>query len=206
MIFDLDIMDKELQDKINRCILMHTLHINESSPNRKVLYGAGFFSSLKDLGIKAYKTVKDIFPKVTKELFQHAANAYRKLYGNEDTRPLYPGEFHYGLHNFTGPGTRIDLPNVRNATPYNDIDEASKVHDIEYYEAKKLPINKRAEAIHKADQKAIDAYNRYPREDGYKEALLGIAGKSFIDQLYSVVKGKPSTFYGGKERRKEKIK
>ena len=177
---------------------LERLHRKEQDPNKKIIYGAGFFSKLKDLGVKAFKKVKDMFPKSTKELFQHAANSYRKLYGKNTTRMLYPGEFHYGLHNYTGPGTRIDLPNVRNAIPYNNIDNASRTHDIEYMEAMQNPDPvQRALLVQAADQKAINEYNKYPNENGYRAAVNGILSKWRLEQLYSAIQGKPSTIYGG---------
>lgn len=145
--------------------------------------GSGLFSSIaKNAGLLGYKTL---------------ANIYRAKNGTKNTRPLEFGELHYGLHNFTGPGTRLDLPQVRNAKPYNDIDNCSKIHDLDYeYISKNYQGPERAKKIHEADQKAIDCYNKYKNEDGYKPALLGISGKLSLEQLLSNIKGAPSILYG----------
>jgi hypothetical protein len=39
---------------------------------------------------------------LAKSLFTKIANYYRRNYCNGKARPLYPGEYHYGCHNFTG--------------------------------------------------------------------------------------------------------
>ena len=114
---------------------------------------------------------------------------------NPLSRPLEKGEFHYGFHNYTGPGTRVDLH--PNAPPINNIDKASMVHDFDYVKAEQIrdPIA-RAKAVHDADLRAVREYNKYKTEDGYKPAMLGIAGKWGAEQALSFYKGKASTFYG----------
>jgi hypothetical protein len=129
--------------------------------------------------------------------YQIAANVYRKLFGRGRARPLLEGEYHYGLHNFTGPGTRIDLPEVRNFKPYNDIDDCSKQHDIAYLEADKLSPRSREAAIRQADIEAVDCYNKYPSEDGYNIARLGISGKMLAeDTVPGLVKAIAPKYFG----------
>jgi hypothetical protein len=154
------------------------------------------WNKVKDLGGKVWSGIKDVGAKYTpnfKASFQTIANAFRAK--NPASRPLEPGEFHYGFHNYTGPGTRIDLH--PNTPPINHIDKASMDHDYDYGDAAKIKDpTARARAVHEADMKAIKEYNKYPKEDGYKPAVLGIAGKWGAEQALSYFKGKDSTFYG----------
>jgi hypothetical protein len=88
--------------------------------------------------------------------FQAASNTYRayskKVEGKKNVRQLYDGEIHYGLHGYTGPGTRIDIPSVRNGTPFNNIDACSKTHDIVYEKIFQMPLGRaRQEAMRNAD-------------------------------------------------------
>jgi hypothetical protein len=95
------------------------------------------WKSAKDLGGKLIDRGKDIIGKYAPafmEGFRTIANAFRA--NNPLSRPLEPGEFHYGYHNYTGPGTRIDLH--PNSPPINHIDEASRIHDIEYGDAERI--------------------------------------------------------------------
>jgi hypothetical protein len=112
------------------------------------------------------------------------------------SRKLLDGEKHYGCHNFTGPGTRIDLPEVKNFKPYNNIDACSKQHDIDYMNNKGNPAG-----IHEADKKALACYDRYSNENGYIAARAGIGIKAAAEQGLSAVKGTPSTFYGGRRKK-----
>jgi hypothetical protein len=116
------------------------------------------------------------------------------------SRRLYEGELHVPLHNFTGPGTRMDLPEVRNFPPYNDIDACSKEHDLEYEKIKKMKgISKeeKAKLIKGADRKAIECYDKHKDEYGYSLAKAGISGKMSVENLLSIIKGKESVLYGG---------
>ncbi len=115
------------------------------------------------------------------------------------SRRLYEGEYHVPLHNFTGPGTRMDLKEVRDQEPYNSIDACSKVHDIEYGEIKRMNVSreKKSELIMDADRKAIECYNKTPHEYGYLAAKSGISGKLTFETLLSILMGKPTTLYGG---------
>ena len=150
------------------------------------LHGGGFFGNV-------FGKAKDA---ITGGL-NTALNAYRSAKCGPNSRPLYKGEMHYGCHNFTGPGTRIDLPEVRNAQPVNDIDACSKAHDLAYEAAKG-----NAAAIQQADKKCLDCYARYKDEDGYLPATAGIGGKYALEKAASFINGKPTTFYGGKMGRR----
>lgn len=104
------------------------------------------------------------------DIFEKASNVYRSQ--NQASRPLLPGEYHYGFHNFTGSGTRIDLPQVLNTKPVNDVDRVSKIHDIEMANAKT------AEDVERADQKAIEGYKKYKNQNGAAAALISIGQKT----------------------------
>lgn len=119
---------------------------------------------------------------VSSWLFQKGANIYRRNFCNGKARPLLDGEYHYGCHNFTGPGTRIDLPQVANYPPYNDIDACSRDHDIAYEKFKGNP-----EKIRQADEDAVRCYNKYPNENGYTAATLGINGKMALENVLPFV-------------------
>jgi hypothetical protein len=124
---------------------------------------------------------------IAKSLFMRVANYYRRNYCNGKARPLYPGEYHLGCHNFTGPGTRIDLPEVRNYAPYNDIDACSRQHDLDYYNAFKLPDAEKKKLIREADHRVIECYNKYPNESGYNASKLGINSKMGLENVIPIV-------------------
>lgn len=115
-------------------------------------------------------------------LFRKGANLYRRNYCDGKARQLLDGEYHYGCHNFTGPGTRIDLPEVSNYPPYNDIDNCSRIHDIEYEQYRGQP-----DKIRKADEDAIKCYNKYPDQNGYLVAKSGINGKMALENVLPIV-------------------
>ncbi len=112
--------------------------------------------------------------------YQVAANLYRKTACDSKARPLLDGEKHYGCHNYSGPGTRIDLPEVRNFKPYNNIDACSRQHDIDYFNSNKDP-----KKIKEADEKVLQCYDKYPNENGYKIAKLGIKSKTKLENTFS---------------------
>jgi len=140
-------------------------------------------------------------------VFQGTSNAQRFVSKNvlKDPRPiryLKQGEIHVPNHNFTGPGTRIDLPEVRNHAPYNNIDACSKVHDIEFNEIFKMPNGpEREQMIRNADIKAVECYRRYADEAGYSLAKNGINSKMALEDLspsvFNVVMGEA---YRGAQR------
>ena len=124
-------------------------------------------------------------------------NAYRKVACGGKARMLLAGEKHLGCHNFTGPGTRIDLAEVQNYKPYNGIDNCSRTHDLDYYNARHLKGADRALAVKKADEVAVACYDRNKNDSGYTAARAGISGKLMVENAYSAIKGKPSVLYGG---------
>ncbi len=132
------------------------------------------------------------------KLYKLAANEYRKRNCNGKARPLLDGELHLLCSNFSGPGTRIDLPYVRNYEPYNEIDKCSRTHDFNYEDIKRLKDPaERALEVQKADQKAIDCYDKHKDEGIYQIlAKAAIKGKLTIDKLISLLTGKPFTTYG----------
>ena len=148
------------------------------------------------LGSDAFEWVKENPDEIAKKawenrtkIFQYTSNAQRfvskNIKGNKQPiRYLEEGEIHLPNHNFTGPGTRIDLPAVRNFAPYNGIDDCSKTHDIEFNEIFKMPLGKeRSEKIRQADLKVLECYNKYPDVDGYRLAKLGINSKIKLEDL-----------------------
>lgn len=139
---------------------------------------------------------------IASSIYRKAVNAYinRVDPQHKKSRLLYDGEYHVPLHNFTGPGTRMDLKEVRDFPPYNGIDACSKTHDIQYGDIKHnqtLTKEQKAKAIMNADREAIECYNMHKNEYGYGPAKLGISGKLGVETLLSMLKGKPSTLYGG---------
>lgn len=122
--------------------------------------------------------------------FQGVSNAQRYYTKNytDETRPiryLYDGEAHVKNHSFTGPGTRIELPAVRNQEPFNEIDACSKIHDIEFNRLFKLPLGskERMEGIRKADRAALECYNKHKNAEGYRLAHGGINSKIILEEL-----------------------
>lgn len=145
---------------------------DECFQKKNQFIGEGLANHIKNIGLLA---------------FQKTANKLRKPNG-KTVRKLLKGEIHYGKHAFTGPGTRIDLQKVRNFPAYNNIDECSKQHDIEYQDAFNEPNKKkRQKMIRDADKKAIKCYNKYKNEDGYNVAKTGINSKMNIEKLSPAV-------------------
>lgn len=148
------------------------------------------------IGEDAFNFVKDNKEDIAKKayenrakIFQTVSNAQRFVSKNikKNPRPiryLKENEIHVMNHNFTGPQTRIDLPEVRNFKPYNNIDACSKIHDLEFHEIFKMPLGKeRSEKIREADRKVLACYDKYPNESGYTLAKLGINSKIRLEDL-----------------------
>lgn len=150
--------------------------------------------------------------------FRRVANAYRQFasrgadstsdFGFGRPRPLLDGEYHVGLANFEGPGTRIDLPEVREAKPVNWEDAAAKKHDLAYYNAAEqrrrgqITAEEAARRVHRADDDFIQELDEIRSSGRATEPYnsLGRAGietKGRIDQILSSIRGRPSTVYGG---------
>lgn len=105
-------------------------------------------------------------------------------------RLLYPNEFHVDYHSFTGPGTKLDEEvlytdnrragiKTRDMKPFNNIDRASKVHDLEYEQIfnSNLSVGDKMKLIRQADLKALEEYNKHRNEHGYDLAYNGILNK-----------------------------
>ena len=135
----------------------------------------------EDIAKKAYENKSKIF--------QYTSNAQRFVSKNIKRNPrpiryLKEGEIHVMNHSFTGPGTRIDLPEVRNFKPYNGIDACSKVHDIEFNEIFKMPLGReRSEKIREADRKVLACYDKHPNDSGFTLAKAGINSKIKLEDL-----------------------
>lgn len=100
--------------------------------------------------------------------YQLAANTYRSLFCGNKSRPLKEGEFHPFCANFEGPGTKINLPEVRNFPPFNDVDSVAKRHDLDYLEAFKLPEGQERQAlIRKADEKFLRDIEQFKDQEPY---------------------------------------
>jgi len=128
------------------------------------------------------------FADLGKSIFMKAANLYRRSFKDpKRVRQLLPGELHWKAHAFTGPGTRVDLKHIRDFPPFNNIDACSKQHDLDYVKAVELPDKERIDAINKADREAITCYNKYPKEDGYTAANLGINSKLTLAKVLPMV-------------------
>lgn len=127
------------------------------------------------------------------KVFQTISNGQRFVSKNilRDSRPiryLKDGEIHLPNHNFTGPGTRVDLPEVRHFKPYNNIDGCSKIHDLEFDEIFRMPPGpEREQLIRNADEKVIECYNQFPNESGYNLARMGINSKMGLEDLSPTV-------------------
>ena len=133
--------------------------------------------------------IKDGLYENRARIFQITSNAQRfvaKRRGNKKPiRYLEKNEYHVPLHNFTGPGTKIELDHVRNHLPYNEIDACSKVHDIEFDRLFKLPVGskERREGIRKADRVALACYAKYKGQEGFRLAYGGINTKILLEDL-----------------------
>ncbi len=141
------------------------------------------------------------------EIFRSAANLYRKIFCNGKARPLLRGEIHPGCQNFSGPGTRIDLQEVLNYPPYNDIDKCSKQHDIEYGVAfNEKDRKKREQMIRESDDKVLECYDKYKNQESYTASKTGIKSKITAEKLLpSFLSNKIFGKYkGGKKSKKSK--
>lgn len=133
------------------------------------------------------------------QLYQKMVNKYIDKLDPDHikSRPLHKGEFHIPLHNFSGPGTRMDLKEVRDMKPYNNIDACSKIHDEEYESIKELPLSQRPTAVIESDKKAVECYDKFPSEYGHDLAKTAIKGKITLESLLSLLHGQNKILYGG---------
>ena len=155
--------------------------------------GGDFFFELKGKGI-------------TEKIFRKLSNEYRKrAFPAGKARQLLEGEIHPTLPNFApnfcGPQTRIDLPEVRNFKPFNEVDAVCKQHDIDYLNASKQPDkNKRAELIREADEKMLKDLEKYKHVAGYTLAKLAIKGKIKVEDLLPQLSKLISPSHFGKKK------
>jgi hypothetical protein len=112
---------------------------------------------------------------IASKAYQYAANTYRKLACSNKARPLMDGELHPKCWNFCGPGTRIDLKEVQDTPPYDNIDAVCRDHDLDYYAAKGKP--DQPQLIRKADKKMLNSLEKYKNDSGYSLAKSAISGK-----------------------------
>lgn len=174
------ISDQDLVDEFNDLILdigeYHGYQFNKATINRVVNDN---LKNIRGSSLIPFKTI---------------SNIYRNNFCNGKARKLLKGEYHLGCHNFTGPGTRIDLPEVRNYPPYNDIDACSRQHDIDYSNSNNNP-----NLIREADEKVINCYNKYPNESGYSAAKLGINSKMKLEDVLPILVKSIAPKYFGKK-------
>lgn len=132
---------------------------------------------------------------IQKNIYKVMTNQLTK--NNKKSRPLYYGEMHpttfsngqFAHSNFLGPGTRIDLPEVRNFPPYNPADAAAKIHDITYeeiqklYDKKKITAAERERMIREADFVLIDELRKLSPMEFRDAGLLGMSTKVKLEDL-----------------------
>jgi len=115
-------------------------------------------------------------------LFQTAANIYRKVSCGKKARKLLDGENHPACYNYCGPGTRIDLPEVRNFPPYDNVDAICRVHDLDYEKAfNEKDQNTKMKQIREADDRMIASMKKIGKEANISS--LGIKLKKGIENL-----------------------
>lgn len=169
------------------------VHINNAPwvLNGQIMSGI-HASGCDNCGLKNFRKKKQGLEFEGAGPYQKVANVYRKLACKGKARPLLDGEYHYGCHNYTGPGTRIDM--YPNYPPYNNIDACSRQHDLDYSNAQGNP-----QLIRQADEKVIQCYNKYPNENGYNIAKLGINSKMALENaLPLLVKSVAPSYFGKK--------
>lgn len=124
--------------------------------------------------------------------FQVSANVYRKLRCGNKSRQLYDGEYHPLCSNYCGPGTRVDLPEVRNFPPYNEVDNVCRNHDLDYNEADKLQGEERYKKFREADEKMLRDLEQFKNIEPYysiaKKAIsLKVKGEDWIPFLSKLI-------------------
>ncbi len=163
------------------------------------------------IGDDVYYPMHKLYPKYGGEgldakTFQTASNAYRKLFYGPEARQLLEGELHPSIpvpFNFCGPGTRIDLPEVRNFKPYNEVDSVCKQHDIAYHDASGKP--NKAELIRQADKEMLKELEKYKDVAGSTLAKLAIQGKIGAENLLPSLIKKISPAHFGEEKKENEI-
>ena len=136
-----------------------------------------------------------------KKGYQFLDNIYRKNSCDGKSRDLEYGEIHPLCANFEGPGTRLDLPEVRNYPPYNDVDACAKTHDLEYEQIFIIDNeNEREGKIRQADNKFLNCIEPYKNEEPYYSiGKLGIQGKMSAEELIpTLTKAISGNYFGTK--------
>lgn len=161
---------KERRNRLHSAQFLWITITNRSPPQAPAQNGDGIYQSLQNIGRK--KAIKN---------------------GDKNVRLLLDGEMHLGApiySSYTGPGTRTDLPPIRNAKPVDPIDAISRIHDIEYGDIKRgaMTPNQKANAIRQADLKAIAGYERVKdapanRPGHYRIASQGLKAKIRAEDL-----------------------
>jgi len=203
---------KEIDNMKYRLANVYNVKINEEEINNiidKITKNKTNNKANKDKIIKGLKEIRDIFKPILNDetirimklnniypppaeiiggsiastIFKNVANLYRRNFCNGRARPLLDGEIHPSCFNYCGPGTRIDLPNVRNYPPYNDIDEICRTHDLEYERANNYEPADKEHLIREADEKMLRNIEQYPNEEGYNLAKLVIKAKNKLEDI-----------------------
>lgn len=180
---------EEFMDILNKIIDFHTIdyfqQLDINPPPKSILpyeLKYAYYPRTAEESIKG-----GFVKKALKKAFQKIANAYRRKFCQGRARMLFPGEYHLGCHNFTGPGTHIRDKKVRDFPAYNAIDECSKQHDIDYLHAVEGPEKDRKEAIKKADRDVLECYDKHKDVSGYNIAHRGINAKMKLDKVIPIV-------------------
>lgn len=141
--------------------------------------------------------------------FQLSSNAYRA--GDPKLRQLKYGELHYPTSNFMGPGTRIDLKEVRDFPPYDEADACAKKHDLDYLEATqkkkqgKIDDATYSALIRDADIKIMDCFKKAPRTNSTKAGESGIQTKMNLENILPMLVSVLAPDYKGSKEEFQKI-
>lgn len=191
-------IDNMIEDELKRDIIYGPVDRNRSLDNiiLETMYGP----IPEELKQQILGGIDFLYP--VKKAYEVLENQYRKRFCDGRARPLKYGELHPLCANFEGPGTRIDLPEVRNYPPYNKSDACSKQHDLAYEKASKEKDSKlREQIIRKADEEIIKCLSQIQDEEPYKS--LGLAGieskiklEDLIPTLTKLISGK--SYFGHK--------
>lgn len=120
---------------------------------------------------------------VANQIFKQSSNLVRKA--SPKSRPLFLGELHMPLHNYSGPATRLDLESVRKQEPFNGIDNCSKTHDLDYKRIGKIKsVKKRNKERRKADLKLIKCYSKNKGDWGYIASNLAMKSKIKLEKNF----------------------
>jgi hypothetical protein len=172
----LDRKMKSEKDKVYTVRVLKQLKTEFTKLSNDKLYNV-----LQNIGLIPIPTNYLPNPKKGSGIYQTAANIYRNNFCGPKARKLLDGEMHPKCWNFCGPGTRIDLDEVRNTPPYDNIDSVCRTHDIDYYSAKSKP--DKQQLIRKADIKMLESLEPFKKESGYNIAKAAISSKIKAEDL-----------------------